>query len=202
MKFPSLSSTLKLLKPSANSTIDTNKSADKNKTPESNLYDNIEEIISIYDAQNNKKEVLLKFHQLSEIHQQILIVTLIEHNIFDTLKVIVDSSFDVNFLIRGQTPLHFAIHVQNTKMIKLLIDHDADLELKDNFKETALNCAVRMGSNDIIKFLLEQGANVNNHSSDNTSPLTFAIQEGNSEAVNILLKYGALLDRSHLVRTL
>jgi len=201
MKFPSLSSTLKLLKPLTHSKVNTKTNANDNEY-ERTLYDNIEEIISIYDIQTNGHEILSKFYQLSEIHQQILIVTLIEHNIFDTLKLLVESSYNLNFLIRGQTPLHFAINGLNKNMVKLLIEHDADLELEDNYKETPLNCAVRIGSNDIIKFLVEQGADVNTHSSNNTSPLTFALNQGNSEAVNILLEYGALLDRSHLVRTL
>ena len=201
MKFPSLTSTLRLLKPLTHPKVNT-KTNTNNNEPERTLYDNIEEIISIYDIQTNSFEILTKFYQLTEIHQQILIVTLIENTIFDTLKLIAESSYNFNFLIRGQTPLHFAINAQNKNMVKMLIEHDADLELEDHYKETPLNCAVRTGSNNIIKYLVEQGADVNTHSSDSTSPLTFAINQGNSEAVNILLEYGALLDRSHLVRTL
>ncbi|GAA0400167.1 hypothetical protein GCM10009133_06280 [Cocleimonas flava] len=202
MKFPSLASTLKLLKPLTSPKVHTETVGHHNDDTEITLYDYIEEIISIYDTHNNRNEILTKFYQLSEIHQQILIVTLIENNIFDTLKVIVESSYDVNFLIRGQSPLHFAIIVNNMNMVKLLLNHDADIELEDHFKETALNCAVRTANNNMIKYLLEQGADANTHSSDNTSPLTFAINQGNNEAVNILLEYGALLDRTHLVRTL
>lgn len=204
MKFPSLTSTLRLLKPLTHSKVNTKINAinntKSNNDPEKSMYDNIEEIISIYDIQTNSLEILTKFYQLSEIHQQILIVTLIEHNIIDTLKVITESSYSMNFLIRGQTPLHFAIKGQNMDMVRMLTELNADLELEDHYKETALNCAVRTGCNDIIKFLLEQGADVNTHSSDNTSPLTFAVRQGDSEAVNILLKYGALLERSQLVR--
>ena len=196
MKFPSLISTLSLLKPLKNSNKKTH------DIPEKNLYDSMEDIISIYDTHSYADEILERFYRLSEIHQQILIVTLIEHNIVNTLEVLLNSSYNVNFLIRGQTPLHFAIKSGNMDMVELLIKHDADLEFKDNYKETALNCAVRAESNEIIKYLLKQGANVNTQASDSSSPLTFAVHQGNSEAVSILLEYGALLDRSHLVKTL
>ena len=200
MKFPTLASTLRLLRPLTDSKVNTKANSKINNLSEKNLYDSIEEIITIYDIQTDSLEILNKFYQLSEIHQQILIVTLIEHNMVDTLKVITESSYNLNFLIRGQTPLHFAINNQNMDMVRILIEHNADLELDDHYKETALNCAVRKGSIDIIKYLLKQGADVNTHSSDRTSPLTFAVRQGDSEAVNILLKYGALLERAQLVR--
>lgn len=198
MKFPSLTATLRLLKPLTNKK--TLKGSES--TQEKTLYDYYEEIISIYDIQTNSLEILTKFYQLSELHQQLLIVTLIENNIVDTLKVILESSYSINFVIKRQTPLHFAIKSQNINMVKILIKHNADLELKDHYKESALNCAVRTGNYDMIKFLLELGADVNTHSSDNTSPLTFAIKQGNSEAVTILLEFGALLDRTQLIRKL
>lgn len=196
MKFPSVSSTLKLLKPFAKKESKTESVHETEMTS----YDKIEEIISIADVDTNSLEIVVKFYTLTEIQQQLMIVTLIEHEMIKTLEVILLSSYDINFLIRGQTPLHFAIKIQNQKMINLLIKHKADLELKDNFKETALNCAVRTSNTSVIKYLLEQGADVNTQASDSSTPLEYAIHQGDIESVNILEKYGAILGSSYLVK--
>lgn len=202
MKFPSLSSTLSLLKPLTQAESSALKKTRAKNTPERNLYDTLEEIISIYDTQMNGEQILNQFNHLSEIHQHIFIVTLIEHNMVDTLNVILKSSYNINFLIRGHSPLHFAIKNNNLAIVNTLVKSNANLELQNTFKETALNCAVRTENNAIIKYLVEHGANVNTQASDSSSPLTFAVNQGNSEAVSILLQYGAQLDRSHLVKTL
>lgn len=200
MKFPSLISTLNLLKPFSKKDLKANSNLDNES--EMTVYDKIEEIISIADIDYNSLEIVVKFYQLTEIQQQLTIVTLIEHKMPNTLNVLLLSGYDVNYLIRGQTPLHFAIKDQNLKMIKMLIKHKADLEFKDRYKETALNSAVRSGNTDIIKYLLEQGAEVNTQASDSSTPLEFAIHQGDIESVNILEKYGALLGSSYLVRNI
>ena len=74
----------------------------------------------------------------------------------DTLEVLLHSDYNVNFLIKGQTPLHFAIKKQNLNMVKLLIKHKADIEFKDRYKETALNSGVPTGNISIIRYLVEQ----------------------------------------------
>ena len=196
MKFPNLSSTLKLLKPFAKTKVQ----PQSNQDIEFTLYDKIEEIVSIANFDSGSLEIVLKFYQLTEIQQQLTLVTLVEHNMVETLEVILNSDFDVNFLIRGQSPLHFAIKDQNLNMIKVLINYKADLELKDSFKETSLNCAVRIGNIEIISYLLEQGAMVNTQASDSTTPLEFAIHNGDSKSVDILKQYGAHLGSSYLVK--
>lgn len=192
MKFPNFSTTLKLLKPFAKPEAKSYLPSDSNLT----LYDQIEEIVSIVNYETNGDEILNKFFALSEIQQQLTLVTLIEHSLVETLEVILQSEFDVNFLIKGQTPLHFAIKTQNLYMTKVLIKYKADLEIKDIYKETALNCAVRTGNIEIIKCLLEKGAEVNTQASDSNTPLEVAIHQGDIDSVNILEQYGASLDAS------
>ncbi len=189
MKFPSLSSTLKLLKPFSSKP--PKAKTNSNHDVEITLYDKIEEIVSIADTHSSSLEIVVKFYNLTVIQQQLTIVTLIEHKMIDTLEVLLLSSYDVNYLIRGQTPLHFAIKNRNLDIIKLLVKHNADIEYKDNYKETALNCAVRAGDTSIIQYLLDQGADANTKASDSSTPLEYAIHQGDIESVNILEKYGA-----------
>ena len=196
MKFPSLSSTLRLLKPFS-------KTASKAKTNSSHsaeftLYDKIEEIISIADIHSGSLEIVVKFYNLTEIQQQLAIVTLIEHERTDALEVILLSTYSVNYLIRGQTPLHFAIKIKNLNMVKLLIKNKADIEFKDRYKETALNCAVRTGNNHIIKYLLEQGAEANTQASHSSTPLEYVLHQGDNDSVPFLEKYSAKMSHSNL----
>lgn len=196
MKFPSLSATLKLLKPFKNDEVKTHPENDVELT----LYDKIEEIVSIANYDNRSLEIVVKFYELTEIQRQLTLVTLVEHDMVETLEVILESDFDPNFLIRGQTPLHFAINDQNLNLIKVLIKHNADIEFKDIYKETALNCAVRTGNTECLHYLLQQGAKVNTQASDSTTPLEFAINNGDAVSVAILKQYGAHLGSSYLVK--
>jgi len=198
MKFPSLFTTLSLLKPKKQHKPKVANNDDTGLT----LYDKIEEMVSIASFDSRNLQIVVKFYELTEIQQQLTLVTFVEHNMSETLSLILESNFDTNFLIRGQTPLHFAIKDQNLNMIKTLIKHKADLELKDIFKETALNCAVRTGNIDVISYLLEQGALVNTQASDSSTPLEFAIHNGDSKSVEILKHYGAHLGNSYLVKNL
>ena len=196
MKFPSLASRLRLLKPFKTTEI----KANSTQIDEFTLYDKIEEIASIANYDDSSIEIVKKFYLLTEIQQQLTIVTLIEHNMIEALEKILFSKYNVNFLIRGQTPLHFAIKDQNLNMIRILIKYNADIELEDTYKETALNCAVRTGYIEIIKYLLEQGAEVNTHASDSTTPLEIAIYNRDAASVNMLKKYGAHLGNSYLIK--
>lgn len=198
MKFPPLLYSLKLLKPFSSKNEKANSSHDFEMT----LYDKIEEIITIANINFESLEIVVKFYNLTEMQQQLTIVTLIEHNMVETLRALLLTNYDVNYLIRGQAPLHFAIKDQNLNMIKILIKYKANLEFKDKFKETALNSAVRTGNIEVIKYLLEQGADINTQSSDSSTPLEYAIHQGDSESVNILQNYGAHLGSSYLVKNL
>ena len=97
--------------------------------------DKIEEIIAIANINFESLEIVVKFYNLTEMQQQLTIVTLIEHNMVETLRALLLTNYDVNFLIRGQAPLHFAIKDQNLNMIKILIKYKADMEFKDKFKD-------------------------------------------------------------------
>ena len=200
MKFPSLSSTLKLLKPFSKQ--DAKAKSNLRRESKMTAYDKIEEIFSIANVDFRSLEIVVKFHDLTEIQQQLTIVTLIEHKMLQTLEVILLSKYDVNFLIRGQAPIHYAIKDENIAMLRLLIKFNADIELKDNYKETALNCAVRTGNTDIIKYLLYLGADVNTQASDSSTPLEFAIHQGDIKSVDIVEKHGAILGGSYLVKSI
>ena len=155
-------------------------------------YDKIEEFVSSAHIDATGSNTVMNFHYLNEVLQQLTIVTLIEHNMIETLRTILLSNYDVNYLIRGQTPLHFAIKDNNRAITSLLIDHNANLELKDRYQETALNAAIREGNVSIVKLLLEKGSVVNTQGSDMFTLLELATHQGDVESIDLLAEYGAL----------
>lgn len=87
-----------------------------------------------------------------------------ESNLLECLKLILSlNCIDINSKERsGCSALMFACSNGLLKIVKLLVDHGADIELKNNQNdETALFFAVRSNHADVVKFLLSRGADKN-----------------------------------------
>lgn len=85
-----------------------------------------------------------------------------ETDLLDCLKLLEDfDGIDINATDRsGYSALMYACSNGRLKIVKYLIDHGADIELKDNQNgETALFFAVRFEHVNIVKYLLSHGAN-------------------------------------------
>ena len=117
----------------------------------------------------------------------------------------------------GLTPLMWAAgaaHKGHLEIVKLLVEHGADIEAKDSnagytalifaakreeyssgFRMVAIDTFSIMGGNttqlEIVKYLVEQGANINARSSYNTTALMEAAYKGNFEIVKFLVQNGA-----------
>ena len=75
---------------------------------------------------------------------------------------------------RGYTPLHFAVSMQHSDVVQLLIDAGADIEAKDVQGTTPLHCACSAGELDIVQKLLKAGADVCVVDDASTTCLMFA----------------------------
>lgn len=83
----------------------------------------------------------------------------------EILQLLLEYGLDANLqdtqgYNNGETLLHFVIGLKNLDLVKLLINHDALINLQDNNKETPLFKAVYRRSIDIVNYLLEKGADV------------------------------------------
>ena len=86
-----------------------------------------------------------------------------------------------------------AVCKKQFQIVKLLLQHKADVRLRDGEDGgTALIWASRTGNTDIVKLLLEKGANVDATTwyQDETA-LMWASTSGNMETVQLLVKYKA-----------
>jgi ankyrin repeat protein len=75
-------------------------------------------------------------------------------------------------------------------VVRLLIEHGADVNAKGMGGFTALHVAAGKGYRDIVELLLLNGADVNAKTRDLSTPLHMAV-EGGADVVETLLEHGA-----------
>jgi len=89
----------------------------------------------------------------------------------------------------GTTPLMYAALVGGPEIIRLLVDHGAQVNASTRSGATALMCAVSRTEN--VRALLERGADVKARTSNGGTALVAATRYGNVNAMKILLAAGA-----------
>ena len=89
-------------------------------------------------------------------------------------------------------PLHSAIANQRTGIVKLLLDHGADVNATQADDFTPLHEAAQNGMVDVTQWLIERGAHVNPRlSSSGKTPLGLAIEHRHEAVAELLRKHGA-----------
>lgn len=145
----------------------------------------------------------------SEERSATLTVTLTEfgaimHNDLDRLRSLLEAPGadpDVATGIGHQIPpspppLHFAAGYGNMRAVQMILEHGANVLLKDKrFGQTALHRAVRdsrtFRNHDVCKLLLERGIDSNEQDGDGATVLHRALQFADVELAQLLLDHGA-----------
>ena len=76
-------------------------------------------------------------------------------------------------------------------MVKLLLDHGANINSRNNYGESPLYCAVQSKNDRIVKFLLKKGADVNDKRNDGRTALHGAVEIEDMNIIHILLEHEA-----------
>lgn len=90
----------------------------------------------------------------------------------------------------GPYPLHLACYSRSSELVRILIKHGADVNLKDGMGSNPLVGACQYGNEDIIRILLENGCDINNTDIEGLTPLGRAVFYRKPRSVEVLLEKG------------
>ena len=88
------------------------------------------------------------------------------------------------------------------KIVKLLLENGAEIDIKNKYKNTALYVAVREGHEGIVKRLLDKEANPNIQDQQRNTALHKAAQGGHTDIVELLLENWANPNIQNLLNVL
>ena len=116
---------------------------------------------SFIQAHKNEDEVIARLETM-DIEVKLDGGTPLNHAAnYDRVKIVnylIHRGANVNALFQDYTPLMSACEGENLEIVKLLLDANADISVKDNFGNTALWKAAFRENEAIVKLLLEKGA--------------------------------------------
>ena len=99
--------------------------------------------------------------------------------------------------------LHIAIVYGNVEIVKLLIDHKVEINLKDNIGYTPLHVAVASNADskldileqqcclEVLDLLIQRGAIIDVENDSGYTPLQLAVRDGSGKLATYLIKQGA-----------
>ncbi|MFO7325320.1 MAG: ankyrin repeat domain-containing protein, partial [Pseudomonadota bacterium] len=91
----------------------------------------------------------------------------------------------------GTTPLHYAAHYGEVRLIEALLKARADPDAENDFGAKPLALAATSGHVEAIRLLLKAGADVEAKNPEGQTALMVVARTGNVEAAKLLLKAGA-----------
>lgn len=91
----------------------------------------------------------------------------------------------------GRNLLHFT---KSLPLMEYLIEHDLDINGKDDWGRTPLHDAVQASDPETVAFLLEKGADIEAQDRNGCTPLHEAARTGRAEMIKVLLENGADLE--------
>ena len=100
---------------------------------------------------------------------------------------------------KGETPLHMALTYfyapsegKVVNIVRRLLEHGADPNIRDHSHSTALHQASSCGSLEVARLLLSHGANIDEKDGKGRSPFQLAALKGHREMTKMLLEYSAV----------
>jgi hypothetical protein len=106
-------------------------------------------------------------------------------------KRILNGRIDYDESLRKWSALHECVRKSKTEMVKILVKHGANLEIKDGDGETPTFVASTGRCPELIKIMLDAGASPNAQASDGWTCVMMAARDGDYETTKALLEAGA-----------
>ncbi|OBT38924.1 hypothetical protein VE00_10715 [Pseudogymnoascus sp. WSF 3629] len=96
----------------------------------------------------------------------------------------------------NSSPMYLATIYGQEKVVELLLNRGADVNLKDEDDDSILLNAIRHGHEEVVELLLKRGAKVNMKDRNQITPLVEAVLLGNEPIAKLLLNKGANVNLS------
>ncbi|NWX91343.1 INVS protein, partial [Nothoprocta pentlandii] len=109
----------------------------------------------------------------------------------DVIRTMLNLKLDIDINMTDKyagTALHAAALSGHVNTVKLLLEHNAQVDALDVMKHTPLFRACEMGHKDVIQTLIKGGARVDLVDQDGHSPLHWAALGGNADVCQILIE--------------
>ena len=129
------------------------------------------------------------------------LIALVREQDKTAVQQLIAQNVDVNApQLDGATALHWAAHLDDLDLAKMLLDAGADVTAKNLYGVMPLALAIENGSAPLVDVLLQAGAYANALAGTGETPLMTAAYIGNLEVVDLLLKRGAYVKAKEPVR--
>ena len=90
-----------------------------------------------------------------------------------------------------ETALHSASFAGHLQVVRSLLRHGVDVDVRAFGNRTPLRFASRHGHHDVVQCLIDHGADVNSQDASHITPLIWAAYNGHVDVVRMLLKHHA-----------
>ena len=168
--------------------------------------------LQIYDAvyynQNDKVQKLIKYGADVNTRGQYTDVSILHNacnvgNINIVTMLVNHEDIDINIVQthekRCPTPIFYAIKFGHINIIKLLLEHGADIDIRNIQGNTVLHQAAMMGNIEIINLLIQNRAHIQAKCNDGLTALDYAAWNSDKDLMGVLLRAGALKsDKCHI----
>ncbi len=114
----------------------------------------------------------------------------------DLMTVLLGRGADVDGAGSNQSPLHHAVLLGEQTAVKLLLDHEANINAMPQNGLTPLHYAIIRQNEQIAALLLTEGADVGRKDKSGRTPMDWAVEKGFDDLVDLLVKHGAKRPKS------
>ena len=121
----------------------------------------------------------------------------VEPNKIENAKLLLKAKADPNLKEYSQSwaALPCAAYYGHLEMMKLLLDHGADVNITGKYNQTALHWSMRAISwrdqKEIVQLLIERGVNINHKDAKGKTALSMAKNRSSKGVIELLKKHGA-----------